>query len=182
MAVPWEKIDCPLISEISLRDIGTLDLPSFWEFLPSARMLTEIRLNPSPSQLSNLARVAPQIRDLYITGIRDAEAISVLVDWQRFGLDGPAFPKLRLLHLDSRGSRGSIDLEALDSLIHGRCLPSEAGVGATTILDEFIILSNAAKPFWHHNQGIAKYFKESGKPKLYEPVAYHFVGGTKSQT
>jgi hypothetical protein len=59
--VPWEGIDCPLITKISVLEIYTFDNASFLAFLPSVGMLSEIRLYPSPVQLSSLARVAPQI-------------------------------------------------------------------------------------------------------------------------
>jgi len=79
-------MDYPLITKLFLLDVSTLGDASFSAFLPSARMLTEIRLNPSASQLSLLAHVAPQIQDLYLERIRDdAAVISVLVggglDW-----------------------------------------------------------------------------------------------------
>jgi F-box-like len=180
--VPWEKVDCPLLTKISFVDFSSLDNSSLLAFLPSARMLTEIRLNPSPIQLSNIARAASQIQHLYLEGIRNDKAVSVLVDWRRFGLDGPAFPKLRLLHLDYRQPRNTISLEVLNSLIHGRCLStahSEAGMEATTALEELVILTKSARPFWRHDQGIAKYFNESGKPMSNGDVAYQFVGGSR---
>jgi F-box-like len=195
---PWAQINCPnlILLTVDLRE-AEAEHEDFGRFLSRAKSIREVKLHDVEEAgfLARLAREAAQLERLHLTRASDSAVMSVLVNWQQFGLTGPPFPQLLALTLEPSRDLGSL---TLDRLIQSRCFPvghpeSTMEKGINHVLKEFRVTAGwlpTGRDKWQGSRFLQTHFSRSRDVQIqpifgsepgfrcFPEVIYTFIGNT----
>jgi hypothetical protein len=195
---PWARINCPnlILLTVDLRE-AEVEREDFGGFLSRTKSIREVKLPyvEEAGLLARLAREATQLERLHLTYATDSAIMSILINWQQFGLAGPPFPQLLALTLEPSRDLGSL---TLDRLIQRRCFPvghpeSTMEKGINHVLKEFRVTAGwlpTGRDKWHGSRFLQTHFSRSRDVQIqpifgsepgfrcFPEVIYTFIGNT----
>lgn len=139
---PWDApLHFPSLSFLILDTEETVLPDGIFHFLAHHPSISDLKITTSYLDLTRLATATPQLTKLTLNLWEGSP--EVLLDWTSTSLQGPPFPKLEILDLDSP----FLTLERFDRFVRTRCLPpthdkSELPNGCFPLLELTVYLHN----------------------------------------